>query len=64
MSTFTGAVWRKSSRSGYPEGHWCVEVAEASDGAIGIRDSKNPEGDALVVNRSVFDRFLRAVKAF
>ncbi len=36
--TFAG--WRKSTRSG--GGDNCVEVATATDGHIGVRDSKNP----------------------
>lgn len=37
--------WRKSTRSG--SGDNCVEVAVADDGAVGVRDSKNPTGQAL-----------------
>ena len=37
--------WRKSSRSG--GGDNCVEVASAADGAVGVRDSKNPAGPVL-----------------
>jgi hypothetical protein len=40
------ARWRKSSRSG-GNGGQCVEVA-LLDGAIAVRDSKNPAGPALV----------------
>jgi hypothetical protein len=38
---FTGATWRKSSRSG-DNGGQCVEVAFVS-GAVGVRDSKDRE---------------------
>ncbi|PSR66841.1 DUF397 domain-containing protein [Nocardia sp. MDA0666] len=41
-----GAEWFKSS---YSQAHGeCVEVAWLADGAVGIRDSKNPTGPALV----------------
>lgn len=36
---FTGATWRKSSRSSDQPA--CVEVAHA-DRAVGVRDSKSP----------------------
>jgi len=37
--------WVKSSLS-YSNGN-CVEVASLSDGEIGVRDSKNPDGPVL-----------------
>ncbi|WP_083471656.1 DUF397 domain-containing protein [Kibdelosporangium phytohabitans] len=40
------ARWRKSSRSG-GNGGQCVEVALV-DGAIAVRDSKDPTGPALI----------------
>jgi hypothetical protein len=49
----THAWWRKSSYSG-GNGGTCVEVAvlprakEDSDRVIAVRDSKNPDGPALV----------------
>lgn len=42
---FSGAVWRKSSRSG-GNGGACVELANIG----AIRDSKNPSGPALRAN--------------
>ncbi|MGB3438931.1 MAG: DUF397 domain-containing protein [Actinophytocola sp.] len=44
---FSGAVWRKSSRSGGGGNDNCVEVAFV-DAAVGMRDSKNVEGGHLV----------------
>ncbi|WP_282784101.1 MULTISPECIES: DUF397 domain-containing protein [unclassified Nocardia] len=41
-----GAHWFKSSRSG--AGKECVEVAFLSGGRVGVRDSKNPDGPALI----------------
>jgi hypothetical protein len=43
----TGAQWRKSSKSGN-NGGACVEVADNLPGVVGVRDSKDPTGPALV----------------
>nr|MDT0656533.1 DUF397 domain-containing protein [Micromonospora sp. DSM 115978] len=45
-------VWRKSSRSPANGGTNCVEIAELSDGRIGVRDSKDPNGGILVFDRA------------
>jgi hypothetical protein len=42
-----GARWRKSTRSNGNGGN-CVEVADNLAGVIGVRDSKDPNGPALV----------------
>jgi hypothetical protein len=39
-------VWFKSRRSGPSKD--CVEVAFLAGGHVGVRDSKNPTGPALV----------------
>lgn len=44
--------WRKSSHSGGEAGE-CVELA-ALPSAVGVRDSKDPEGPRLVVSRRAF----------
>ncbi|MGW4326704.1 DUF397 domain-containing protein [Nocardia sp. NPDC004573] len=41
-----GAKWLESSRSG--TGGDCVEVAHLEGGTVGVRDSKDPTGPALV----------------
>ena len=41
----SGSYWVKSSLS-FSNGN-CVEVASLSDGEIGVRDSKNPDGPVL-----------------
>ncbi|WP_431936396.1 DUF397 domain-containing protein [Micromonospora sp. RP3T] len=43
----TNATWRKSRRSGSSGGN-CVEVADDLGGVVGVRDSKDPTGPALV----------------
>lgn len=55
---FTGAVWRKSSRSGGGNQGNCVEVA-FSGLVAGVRDSKNPVGGPLAFPASAWQRFLR-----
>lgn len=54
------AVWRKSTRSGQNGGN-CVEVADL-DTAVAVRDSKRPEGGALVFPPSEWAMFIVATK--
>ncbi|MET8873796.1 DUF397 domain-containing protein [Nocardia sp. NPDC004278] len=56
------SAWRKSSFSG-PSGGNCVEVAEASDGSIAVRNSRDPEGGILFYTRPEIDAFVRGAKA-
>jgi hypothetical protein len=51
--------WFESKFSGGDEN--CVEVAFLAGGGIGIRDSKNPGGLALVVDPAAWDSFLASV---
>ncbi|MEU7631992.1 DUF397 domain-containing protein [Nocardia sp. NPDC049220] len=55
------ANWFKSSRSG--GGKECVEVAFVDGGVVGMRDSKNPTGPALVFTPSEWDAFTTGVRA-
>lgn len=57
----TGAVWRKSSRSG-GDGGECVELAPLA-GSVGIRDSKHPAGGHLTVSRSALADLVDRIKA-
>ncbi|MBF6456205.1 DUF397 domain-containing protein [Nocardia cyriacigeorgica] len=50
------ASWFKSTRS--VGGNDCVEVAHLERGRVGVRDSKNPTGPALVFTPSGWDTFL------
>ncbi|NDU77851.1 DUF397 domain-containing protein [Actinomadura sp. DSM 109109] len=45
----TQAKWRKSGYGGSNGGD-CVELADAADAAA-VRDSKNPDGPVLLLNR-------------
>ncbi|MFI7449284.1 DUF397 domain-containing protein [Nonomuraea sp. NPDC049714] len=54
-------MWKKSSRSGNGGGN-CVEVATNLPGLIAVRDSKNPNGAALVFTPSEWRAFLGGVR--
>lgn len=54
------ARWRKSSHSGGESGQ-CVEVASAQ-GAIAIRDSKDPTGPSLAIARPAFGELIARAK--
>jgi hypothetical protein len=49
------ARWFKSSRSTAAKD--CVEVAFVDGGMVGVRDSKNPAGPALVFTSGEWDAF-------
>ncbi|GAB3966542.1 DUF397 domain-containing protein [Plantactinospora veratri] len=57
-----GATWRKSSRSNGASGN-CVEVADNLSGVVGVRDSKDPTGPALVFAPQAWRSFVRQVRA-
>lgn len=58
---YSGARWRKSSRSG-GQGGQCVEVADLGT-VVGFRDSKNPDGPRLVFSRREMAGFAARVKS-
>ena len=62
MADVTHAVWRKSSYSS-GNGGQCVEVARNLPGLVAVRDSKNPEGPALVFTPQEWRAFLDGVRA-
>ncbi|MFG1777381.1 DUF397 domain-containing protein [Micromonospora sp. NPDC049048] len=57
MADLTGAVWRKSTRSSSNGGD-CVEVADNLLGVVGVRDSKDPAGPALVFTPTAWRAFV------
>ncbi len=64
MSTISGGTrasdiagpWVKSSYSG-PQGN-CVEVAQMRDGGVAVRNSRHPDGPALLFTAAEWDAFL------
>ncbi|MEU4228089.1 DUF397 domain-containing protein [Nonomuraea sp. NPDC026600] len=54
------AIWRKSRRSN-PNGN-CVEVADLPTGEVAMRNSRFPEGPALVYTRAEITAFVLGAK--
>lgn len=50
-----GAKWFKSTYSGADKA--CVEAAFLPEGAVGVRDSKDPAGPALIFGPETWDAF-------
>ena len=55
------AVWRTSSRSS-TTGQNCVEVATNLPGIVMVRDSKEPGGPVITIDRTAWVRFITQVK--
>ncbi len=59
----TSAPWRKSSYSGTTGGD-CIEAAPGFiTGVVPVRDSKDPQGPALLFTSDAFTVFVAAVKS-
>ncbi|MBA2949156.1 DUF397 domain-containing protein [Streptomyces himalayensis] len=58
---FVGAArWRKSTYSDGDGGN-CVEVSDGHPGVVPVRDSKTPDGPALIVQGAAWTTFTDAV---
>jgi hypothetical protein len=53
-------IWQKSRRSG-PNGN-CVECAALPDGGVAVRNSRDPQGPALVYTRAEIEAFILGVR--
>jgi Domain of unknown function (DUF397) len=60
-SSLPGAVWRKSSYSGSNGGD-CLEVAHNARFTAPVRDSKRPDGPALILGLPAWNTFVAAVR--
>jgi hypothetical protein len=68
MKTYNGmpaaelydARWRKSSVSNSQGA--CVEMARLSDGEFAVRNSRNPEGPALIYTQAEIAALIEGVK--
>ncbi|MFF3072862.1 DUF397 domain-containing protein [Kitasatospora sp. NPDC057904] len=56
----TGASWIKSSYSN--NGGDCVEVTSDFPGLLPVRDSKDPQGPALIFRTEAWRSFVSAVR--
>ena len=61
VADLTGSNWRKSSYSSGNGGN-CVEVAANGAGVVAVRDSKDPDGPALVFTPADWSAFIASLK--
>ncbi|MFF9587006.1 DUF397 domain-containing protein [Streptomyces achromogenes] len=56
------ALWRRSSYSNAGGGD-CVEVADNIPGLVPVRDSKRPDGPALILPATAWTPFITSLKS-
>lgn len=61
VADLTGSNWRKSSYSS-GNGGACVEVAAGGPGVVAVRDSKDPDGPALIFSPADWSAFISSLK--
>ena len=59
-ATLAGVTWRKSKRSGCVGN--CVEVAALNGDRVAMRNSREPNGPALIFGRGEMAAFLAGAK--
>ena len=55
-------LWRKSSYSGNNGGN-CVEVADNLPNVVAVRDSKDPDGPALILSADQWAGFVARIRS-
>ncbi|MGW1793516.1 DUF397 domain-containing protein [Streptomyces tubercidicus] len=61
ITDLSTAHWRKSSYSN-TNGGSCVEIADNFPGVVPVRDSKDPQGPALVIPAEAWAAFVGSLK--
>jgi Domain of unknown function (DUF397) len=61
VADLIGTEWRKSSYSSANGGN-CVEVAVGGPGVVAVRDSKDPDGPALIFTPADWSAFIASLK--
>jgi uncharacterized protein DUF397 len=59
-TTLDGVTWQKSRRSN-SQGN-CVEMAALPDGDVAVRNSRHPDGPALIYTRAEIEALILGVK--
>ena len=59
-SQLQGVTWQKSGRSN-PSGN-CVECAALPGGGVAVRNSRDPEGPALIYTPAEIEAFILGVR--
>ena len=59
-SLLRAAKWRKSRHSN-PSGN-CVEIARLPGQRVAVRDSRRPDGPALLFSQAEWETFLRGLR--
>lgn len=61
-SELRSAQWRKSSFSGNGNNN-CVEMARLTTGEVAVRNSRDPDGPALIYTRAEVEALVRGVRS-
>ncbi|MEU3977186.1 DUF397 domain-containing protein [Streptomyces bacillaris] len=61
QADLTSATWRTSSHSN-SDGGQCVEVSDDFPGVVPVRDSKRPQGPAVIFGTSAWAAFVDNIR--